>query len=167
MLVWPTCYSLLHVGGSWYTNFRPGILPNPQPGTPRGRGSNPPASLHGAGRGAGGTNDQRKIIEGFTEKSRLPHRGGKGVDYGRMVRGAEGGPMTEEEAMTKWCPFARAATNGIGEPGEPVVNRQWLAIEKKGIADAACHCLGSHCMAWRQSMDNGKPYAGRCGLVGS
>jgi len=44
--------------------------------------------------------------------------------------------MTENEAKTKWCPFARALTLGISEI--PTSN---------GTRDF--RCIGSACMAWQ------------------
>ncbi len=71
--------------------------------------------------------------------------------------------MTEDEARTKWCPFARIAD---GEPGEAVsVNRP----EPYGTVP---HCLASVCMAWRWHMLSGVTSApvqsneGYCGLAG-
>jgi hypothetical protein len=73
--------------------------------------------------------------------------------------------LAEAEAKTKWCPFARvvpvvspvgagqpaiglgvAAHNRIREPGH-INDATW---------NAAMHCLGSACMAWRW-------HAWRCG----
>ena len=57
--------------------------------------------------------------------------------------------MTEEEAKTKWCPFAR---NG----GEAGCNRL-----------QSTECLGSACMAWRWSEEFADADTeGYCGLAG-
>ena len=48
--------------------------------------------------------------------------------------------LTEEEAKTKWCPFARSGNEaGCNRNGE------------NGFA-VAPHCIGSGCMAWRPVM---------------
>lgn len=52
--------------------------------------------------------------------------------------------MTEEEAKTKWCPFARvgSSTSGLGGFNrfiEPVA----------AGSDEKVRCIGSACMAWR------------------
>jgi hypothetical protein len=82
---------------------------------------------------------------------------------------------TEEEAKTKWCPFARVSSYGR-ESG-------WNRTGPHRIGDAAILapswslCLGPACMAWQQT-DNktwpsapGEPErkpepAGYCGLAG-
>lgn len=55
--------------------------------------------------------------------------------------------MTEEEAKTKWCPFARPSQNHPDECGEIRGNRA-LPYEPRTYPDS-CLCLGSACMAWR------------------
>lgn len=65
--------------------------------------------------------------------------------------------LTEEEAKTKWCPFASVTArdaNGCGTywNGEP-----------------AFMCIASACMAWRpipKSAENPYPPEGYCGLAG-
>jgi hypothetical protein len=54
--------------------------------------------------------------------------------------------MTEEEAKTKWCPFARSQTED--RESAPAVNRTL-----QGHIDIGCHCIGSRCMAWRWEDD--------------
>lgn len=66
--------------------------------------------------------------------------------------------MTEDEAKTKWCPFARISD---GEPPTSV-NRP----EPYGDVP---HCLGSGCMAWRWEVPDPATYKsapGFCGLAG-
>ena len=66
--------------------------------------------------------------------------------------------MTEDEAKTKWCPFAVAShTDPRGIAG--------YARPDLGLpADTFTHaCIASDCMAWR----SGDYYGGRCGLAGS
>lgn len=95
--------------------------------------------------------------------------------------------MTEDEAKTKWCPFARVLENGsLGNGNNRVQEKTGSEVR----APIASFCLGSTCMAWRtrhQWMDNAQespdwvsyaPYAfepgpgqeredGFCGLAGA
>ena len=50
--------------------------------------------------------------------------------------------MTEEEARTKWCPFARVAIEWQASIGS--ANRG-AADDEKPLT----RCIGSACMAWR------------------
>lgn len=50
--------------------------------------------------------------------------------------------VTEEEAKTKWCPFARVATTS---GGGIVVNRFSSPMQLRGDSN----CLGSACMMWQ------------------
>jgi hypothetical protein len=50
--------------------------------------------------------------------------------------------MTEDEAKTKWCPFAMA-------PGASFA----LNRGPEGVANGRCMCLASACMAWRWDAD--------------
>lgn len=63
--------------------------------------------------------------------------------------------MTEAEAKTKWCPFAR------GPAGQNRSNSQ-----VPGPVIAHGHCIGSACMAWRRASEMA-PEHGFCGLAGS
>jgi hypothetical protein len=93
--------------------------------------------------------------------------------------------MTEDEAKTKWCPFARQVgtiDNAVGSPQNGFSGNRFPD-------DRVSLCLGSACMAWRvrhQWFDNAQqdpswvdyaPYAfepgegqerddGFCGLAG-
>ena len=92
--------------------------------------------------------------------------------------------MTEEEAKTKWCPFARTTLYVRGDKPElekpmdlmghaanrlvtddPEINKAIMtAIESSG----ATRCLGSRCMVWRvayaEEAGNGTEH-GYCGLA--
>lgn len=57
--------------------------------------------------------------------------------------------MTEAEAKTKWCPFARVAGQMGGEAEGTSFNR-WTSGAAGGAADPAA-CIGSACMAWRKT----------------
>ncbi len=92
--------------------------------------------------------------------------------------------MTEQEAKTKWCPFARVlnwTSDVVRQGDEPeiisgVVNREpgpYDADGKETVALSGRYlCLGSACMAWRDdrhpSWDQryDKPPNGYCGLAG-
>jgi hypothetical protein len=91
--------------------------------------------------------------------------------------------MTEAEALTKWCPFARmkvAQTVKDGAPScnEPQTTYNRIAINAQSspfIADQA-RCIASACMAWRTAQvgqvlpgDEYKTYReeGFCGLAGA
>jgi hypothetical protein len=90
--------------------------------------------------------------------------------------------MTEEEAKTKWCPFARpvVAREQDGkvhiDAASPVHNRYSMDVGQFKIPSGAT-CAGSACMAWRwlpkagtDENDQPKYYAGSwhgyCGLAG-
>lgn len=65
--------------------------------------------------------------------------------------------MTEQEAATRWCPFARVArveTTNQGASASVVVggvNRD--ALGKSSNPIASCRCIASACMAWRWLYD--------------
>jgi hypothetical protein len=54
--------------------------------------------------------------------------------------------MTEEEAKTKWCPFARVIENGSASGAH---NRVQLPQGTDTRAPVASFCIASACMAWR------------------
>jgi hypothetical protein len=68
--------------------------------------------------------------------------------------------MTEEEAKTKWCPFARLtfSTEGFAA-GNRFDDCAWA--EKRAL------CIGSDCMAWRWSVKDYPGEGGFCGLAGT
>jgi hypothetical protein len=73
--------------------------------------------------------------------------------------------MTEAEAKTKWCPFARVGVGaGAGMAG---VNRP---IYRNETVINATGCIGSDCMAWREAPAPAEivgPIHGFCGLAGA
>lgn len=84
--------------------------------------------------------------------------------------------MTEDEAKTKWCPFARhEATAGnrlpYGKPGDEPAPDDYCAE-----AAMLLPCIGSACMAWQWKRKPGvkghcetvpHPGNGFCGLAGA
>ena len=92
--------------------------------------------------------------------------------------------MTEEEAKTKWCPYARGIAAVIGSDGtQDVLTPPHNRVGIKGTAEVRLTpmhmCIGSACMAWRwddwEFFSEGKMKAieadpslqeGFCGLAG-
>lgn len=80
--------------------------------------------------------------------------------------------MTEEEAKTKWCPFARAVTANGDAAFNRVVDPK--SVSASGLQNAleATRCVGSACMAWRTMPDTMNAASGdmetngHCGLAG-
>jgi hypothetical protein len=78
--------------------------------------------------------------------------------------------MTEEEAKTKWCPFAR--TMGIdGDVIMPAANRVFMFTGANKLTfphPEMCACIASKCMAWRWviSPEKAPNATGFCGLAG-
>lgn len=62
--------------------------------------------------------------------------------------------MTESEAKTKWCPFARIAH----------VSGATANSRAHNDPDLSQDCIGSACMAWRWNHERGGGY---CGLAGA
>lgn len=88
--------------------------------------------------------------------------------------------ITEKEARTKWCPFARVsmwfeiAKKTVG--AEQLAQRFAVSVNRapetvSGISEQ-CKCVGSECMAWRfleKTTNDGEPdenSVGFCGLAG-
>jgi hypothetical protein len=82
---------------------------------------------------------------------------------------------TEEEAKTKWCPYARVQVERQGYIGGTGGSNHALAGVNR-LLDASVRnadCLGSACMAWRKvNVNVGPPREpewiakGYCGLAG-
>ncbi len=82
--------------------------------------------------------------------------------------------MTEDQARTKWCPFARQMVS-INQGQSPIA----LASANRFDGDQVAMCLGSGCMAWRETegarsgawvggeQDPPRPARGYCGLAGA
>jgi hypothetical protein len=66
--------------------------------------------------------------------------------------------MTEEEAKTKWCPFARTTqTDGINTSGarNRVGNSDTMTTDADRLL--GMQCIGSACMAWRAVVTRERP----------
>ena len=83
--------------------------------------------------------------------------------------------VTEDEAKTKWCPFARVVAGNRGNGGVltdilPASNRTRAVNEGATYITDAAMCIGSACMAWRKSgleqRDGEFVDTGYCGLAG-
>ena len=76
--------------------------------------------------------------------------------------------MTEDDAKTKWCPFARVVvgeikTGGYQQPlGLPSHNR--VALGQATVSPPAALCIGSACMAWRWDAVECEPPFGSGGI---
>jgi len=67
--------------------------------------------------------------------------------------------MTEDEAKTKWCPWARV------RGGESRFSSYREGIGHISLPHSGTHCLGSGCMAWRWSELESR--TGHCGNAGA
>ena len=86
--------------------------------------------------------------------------------------------MTEDEAKTKWCPFARVSLHDGEAIGNHAANR--FPVNTGG--EMYSRCIGSECMAWRwkyvlpdestelgmnaHKTDSDGNWLGYCGLAG-
>lgn len=74
--------------------------------------------------------------------------------------------ITEAEAKTKWCPFARVNDGTLTS-----FNRFWRKFgefyhrEDQDHRDKMCRCITTGCMAWRRSKV--ATAQGYCGLAGT
>lgn len=71
--------------------------------------------------------------------------------------------LSEEEARTKWCPWARV----VAKPPSVSFNRIDEVHLKEGsrLPDAAL-CIGMKCMMWRRlGQNSNKVETGCCGLA--
>jgi hypothetical protein len=67
--------------------------------------------------------------------------------------------MTKEEALTKWCPFARAYRY-TSDSNAVTVNR-----DMGGKPDAYCLCIADACMAWRPIVGTDTVERGYCQMM--
>lgn len=90
--------------------------------------------------------------------------------------------MTEDEAKTKWCPFARMLSHiysqdGAGRTFEGGYSYNRSPDHGEGYLPTGAKCIGSACMAWRATDNECAPSsyyeppaqskpAGYCGLAG-
>lgn len=76
--------------------------------------------------------------------------------------------LSEDEARTKWCPWARVLTGDYETQKSyfvPAHNRVGFP-EHKGQRPQAANCIGTNCMAWRKlGQDSNKKEMGCCGLA--
>lgn len=77
--------------------------------------------------------------------------------------------ITEKDASTKWCPFARVllpinqAGNRIGTFHKTLTEERDRKHYEQQEAD--CNCLGSRCMAWRWIENPSEPVPDNYGGV--
>ena len=80
--------------------------------------------------------------------------------------------LTETEAKTKWCPFARYTKEDGGGGISPARNR-WIDQQDTQLSPGPARCIASGCMAWRwehappENRVSGEEIGtGFCGLAG-
>lgn len=73
--------------------------------------------------------------------------------------------MTEADAKTKWCPFARF-TSASNYPSSNRWKQSLPEGEPYALNPVPCRCIGSDCMAWRTERDINGVERGYCGLAG-
>lgn len=74
--------------------------------------------------------------------------------------------MTEQEAKTKWCPFARVLDWAVEAPSMREPAQMMFAATNRYLApnNDMPTCIGSACMAFR--WDDYEQTDGYCGLAG-
>ena len=70
--------------------------------------------------------------------------------------------MIEEEAKTKWCPFAH--TRGFAS--DAAINRPFPG-EEDDVVREDCRCIASACMAWRWNKIPNPEWKGQHVMVSS
>ena len=77
--------------------------------------------------------------------------------------------MTEEEAKTRWCPFARPVfgRDGGGRSFVLAAEGRKATVEPDGrLRNVEQTCIASACMAWRGASPGRGGPTGYCGLAG-
>lgn len=59
--------------------------------------------------------------------------------------------MTEDEAKIKWCPFVRITLRTGHGAGNKVMDGDWGGPQGPNNISKASRCIGSKCMAWRET----------------
>lgn len=79
--------------------------------------------------------------------------------------------MTQDEAKTKWCPFANARVIRWDKSQTDVNIAVWVGPKTNELSN---QCIASNCMAWRwkaiiidiETQEQTKDSQGYCGLAG-
>ena len=80
--------------------------------------------------------------------------------------------MTEQEAKTKWCPFARVSAVFRYSHEENRTNEFAVAYNRSATdSPVTARCIGSACMAWRwevklKVINSPADESGYCGIAG-
>jgi hypothetical protein len=74
--------------------------------------------------------------------------------------------LTEEEAKTKWCPFARSFDVPENDESDAIAITAGTNRVRSGRPDKWCLCIASQCMAWTWLGGTAGPrLRGYCGLA--
>jgi len=84
--------------------------------------------------------------------------------------------LTKEEALGKWCPFARVSVTAkvpsrpdlLGQGGQamfPTSHNRILSMDQGAFSLDACYCIADGCMAWQCQEGEGDTQIGFCGLA--
>lgn len=69
--------------------------------------------------------------------------------------------LTEDEAKTKWCPFARV--RGKYDDGPTSAFNRCPPFDNALVPE--CRCIASECMAWRQGLKRNPDWKPRHGMM--